>query len=169
MRAIHVIVPVAVAIAITLAGPAAAQEAGRPVADSIRPRDTRPSIPVETPTIEPRSGAGRAGTAPQRSGDPDAPVSSDQRAGGATGEPVSGDAGTAGIAPDQAGTEPFGAEPYAAGLPERAAPPRTLRAHWHVFVAFAIVWILLFGYALSIGRRFGRLEAEVRRLGGPAA
>lgn len=169
MRVIRSMAPAAVAIAITLTGHAAAQEAGRPVPESIRPQDTRPSIPVETPTIEPRSGAGRAGTAPQRSGDPDAPVSSPQRAGGTTAEPVSGDAGTSGIAPDQTGTGPLGAEPYAAGLPGRAAPPRTLRAHWHVFVAFAIVWILLFGYALSIGRRFGRLEAEVRRLGGPAA
>jgi CcmD family protein len=50
------------------------------------------------------------------------------------------------------------------GLPQRAAPPRTLRAHWHVFVAFALVWVLLFGYALSLGRRFRRLDDEVQRL-----
>ena len=51
------------------------------------------------------------------------------------------------------------------GLPARAAPPRTLRAHWHVFAAFAVAWILLFGYALTLGGRFGRLEREIQALG----
>ena len=50
------------------------------------------------------------------------------------------------------------------GLPVRAGPPRTLRAYWHVFAAFAIAWILLFGYALSLGRRFANVERELRRL-----
>ena len=45
-----------------------------------------------------------------------------------------------------------------------AAPPRTLRAYWHVFTAFALVWIAMFGYALSLGRRFRRLEGEVDAL-----
>jgi CcmD family protein len=49
---------------------------------------------------------------------------------------------------------------------ERAAPPRTLRAYWHVFIAFALAWVLLFGYALSLGRRFARLEREVEVLHG---
>ncbi len=56
------------------------------------------------------------------------------------------------------------ASAQASGLPERAAPARTMRAYWHVFVAFAITWALLFGFALSIGKRFGVLEEEVRRL-----
>lgn len=56
----------------------------------------------------------------------------------------------------------------AGGLPVRDAPPRTLRAQAHVYIAFAIAWILLFGYALSLGRRFARLEREVDQLhGGP--
>jgi CcmD family protein len=42
--------------------------------------------------------------------------------------------------------------------------PRSMRPYWHVFMAFAVVWLLLFGYALTVGRRFGRLEEEVRRL-----
>ncbi|MQA90015.1 MAG: CcmD family protein [Gemmatimonas sp.] len=42
--------------------------------------------------------------------------------------------------------------------------PRSTRPYWHVFLAFAAVWLLLFGYALTVGRRFGRLEEEVRRL-----
>jgi CcmD family protein len=57
-----------------------------------------------------------------------------------------------------AGTPVFGA------AAERAAQPRTLRAYWHLFIAFAATWILLFGYALTLGRRFGKLEDEVRRM-----
>ena len=49
------------------------------------------------------------------------------------------------------------------GLPAQTAPPRTLRAHWHVYIAFTATWLLLFGYALSLGRRFGRLEDEIRQ------
>ena len=44
------------------------------------------------------------------------------------------------------------------------APPRTLRAYWHVFAAFTIAWLLLFGYAVSLGRRFRALEREVDSL-----
>ena len=47
-----------------------------------------------------------------------------------------------------------------------AAPPRTLRAYWHVFIAFAIAWALLFGYVVVLGRRFGVLEKEIKRLEG---
>jgi CcmD family protein len=46
-------------------------------------------------------------------------------------------------------------------LPARAAPERTLRAYWHVFGAFAITWILLFGYVVALGRRFSRLEQKL--------
>ena len=52
------------------------------------------------------------------------------------------------------------------GLPVTAAPPRTLRAYWHVFIAFAIAWALLFGYVVVLGRRFGVLEKEIKRLEG---
>jgi CcmD family protein len=44
------------------------------------------------------------------------------------------------------------------------APPRTLRAYWHVFIAFGLAWLFLFGYALSLGRRFRNLEREVEAL-----
>jgi len=54
----------------------------------------------------------------------------------------------------------------ATGLPERTAQARTMRAYWHVFIAFAATWLLLFGYALTVGRRFGRLEQEVQRIRG---
>ena len=52
------------------------------------------------------------------------------------------------------------------GLPVTAPPPRTLRAYWHVFIAFAIAWALLFGYVVVLGRRFGSLEREIKRLEG---
>jgi CcmD family protein len=51
------------------------------------------------------------------------------------------------------------------GLPQHVEPPRTLKAYWHVFIAFAIAWVLLFGYTLSLGRRFARVERELQRLG----
>lgn len=49
----------------------------------------------------------------------------------------------------------------ASGLPVQSGPPRTLRAYWHVYAAFTIAWLLVFGYAISLGRRFGRLEREI--------
>jgi CcmD family protein len=54
----------------------------------------------------------------------------------------------------------------AGGLPavQEPAPPRTLRAYTHVWIAFTLVWIAMFGYALSLGRRFRKLEAEVDSL-----
>lgn len=47
------------------------------------------------------------------------------------------------------------------GLPQRAAPPRTLRDYTHVFAAFAIAWLLLFGYVVSLGRRWSAVEREL--------
>jgi CcmD family protein len=51
----------------------------------------------------------------------------------------------------------------AASLP-RYTPPRTLRAYTHVFVAFAIVWALLFGYMVFLARKFKRVEEQVAAL-----
>ena len=42
-----------------------------------------------------------------------------------------------------------------------AAPPRTLRAYWHLFIAFAVAWVLLFGYVIVLARRFRRLEEQL--------
>jgi CcmD family protein len=52
----------------------------------------------------------------------------------------------------------------ASAVAQQPIQPRSMRPYWHVFLAFALVWLLLFGYALTVGRRFGRLEEEVRRL-----
>jgi CcmD family protein len=51
-------------------------------------------------------------------------------------------------------------------LPEQYAPPRTLRAYWHVFAAFAFAWLMILGYAISLARRFRRLEQQVDAMGG---
>jgi CcmD family protein len=57
----------------------------------------------------------------------------------------------------------------APALPAREPAPRTLRAHWHVFAAFAIAWLLLFGYAVALGRRFARIERTLDGMRGAAA
>jgi CcmD family protein len=41
-----------------------------------------------------------------------------------------------------------------------------MRDFWHVFVAFGIAWVLVFGWAVAIFRRVGRLEAQLRELEG---
>ncbi|HEV7586873.1 MAG TPA: CcmD family protein [Longimicrobium sp.] len=60
------------------------------------------------------------------------------------------------------------AQPASSALPgeQAPAPPRTLRAYWHVFIAYALAWLFLFGYALSLGRRFRNLERDVDALRG---
>jgi CcmD family protein len=75
-------------------------------------------------------------------------------------------AGPAATAEAPAAPRPFTATPLG------ATQPRTLRSFWHLFVAFAITWALVFGYTISIGRRFARLESDLRELrerGAPAS
>ncbi len=79
---------------------------------------------------------------------PDTPVSSDE----VTGPPA------ALAQPAQVPTAPE------ATLPDRMPPARTLRAYWHVFIAFALVWVLVFGYVLTLGRRLGGVEREIEAL-----
>ncbi|MBD0319159.1 MAG: CcmD family protein [Gemmatimonadetes bacterium] len=50
-------------------------------------------------------------------------------------------------------------------LPQRSGPPRTMRAYWHLFAAFAFAWLAILGYAVSLGRRFRRLEHQMDALG----
>jgi CcmD family protein len=40
---------------------------------------------------------------------------------------------------------------------------QSLRSYWHVFVAYAVAWVLVFGWIFSVARRLTRIE---RRLGG---
>ena len=37
------------------------------------------------------------------------------------------------------------------------------RAYWHVFIAYALVWVFVGGWVISIARRLARIE---RRLSG---
>ena len=36
------------------------------------------------------------------------------------------------------------------------------RGYWHVFAAYAIVWILVFGWLVQIGRRLARVEEKLK-------
>jgi CcmD family protein len=73
----------------------------------------------------------------------------------ATVEMQSGQASPAASAPTQDGFRAVQAQ---------QAAERTMRGYWHLFIAFAVTWLVLFGYVISLGRRFGRLEAELNRL-----
>lgn len=46
----------------------------------------------------------------------------------------------------------------------RLPPSATTRTYVHVFLAFAIAFLLLWAYTVAIGRGLGRLEDEVRQL-----
>jgi CcmD family protein len=70
----------------------------------------------------------------------------------------------------QPGFEAVDAAPLqdAPGSPfQQQGPPRTLRAFWHVFIAYAITIVLLFGYAVSIGMRLAAVERRLTALGAP--
>ena len=78
---------------------------------------------------------------------------------------------SAAVAPQAAAPAPTSAattasSPASSGLPTEPAPPRTLRAYKHVWIAFTLAWVLLFGYVVSVGRRFSKVEREVESLGG---
>ncbi|NIP59606.1 MAG: CcmD family protein [Gemmatimonadetes bacterium] len=38
---------------------------------------------------------------------------------------------------------------------------QSLRPYAHVFIAYALAWVLVLGWVVSIGRRLGRVEEEV--------
>lgn len=40
---------------------------------------------------------------------------------------------------------------------------QNLRGYTHLFIAYAIAWILVAGWAISIARRLGRVERELKR------
>ena len=53
------------------------------------------------------------------------------------------------------------AQAQATGQPPEGA--RQMRHFWHVFIAFGIAWLLLFGWAVSIARRLARVEEKLQR------
>jgi CcmD family protein len=72
-------------------------------------------------------------------------------------------AATPAAAPSAAPAADAAAQTGGSSLP-RYTPPRTLRAYTHVFVAFAIAWVLLFGYVVFLSRKFRRVEEQVDAL-----
>jgi CcmD family protein len=49
------------------------------------------------------------------------------------------------------------------GLPQRAPPPRTLRAFWPVFAGFAVTWVGIVIYTLTFSGRLRRVGDEIGR------
>lgn len=47
-------------------------------------------------------------------------------------------------------------------LAQGGGPP-SFRPFWHVFVAYAIAWLLVLGWLISIARRLGRVEERLGR------
>lgn len=41
-------------------------------------------------------------------------------------------------------------------------PGRQMRHFWHVFIAYAVAWALLFGWAVAIARRIARVEDRLK-------
>lgn len=78
---------------------------------------------------------------------------------------LGGQSGPAATAPDiDAGAVDAGAGDVvvANGLPRRAAPPRTMEAHWPIFGLFVASWIGIAVFLLMTGRRSTRLVAALR-------
>lgn len=40
---------------------------------------------------------------------------------------------------------------------------QSLRPYWHVFVAYAVAWLLVFGWLFSVGLRLTRIERRLQR------
>ena len=47
------------------------------------------------------------------------------------------------------------------GLEAQAAAAPRMRDFWHVFIAYALAWALLFGWVVAIFRRLGRLREKL--------
>jgi CcmD family protein len=58
---------------------------------------------------------------------------------------------------------PFLAGALPAQMDAATLGAQNLRSYWHVFIAYAIAWLLVFGWIFSVARRLTRIE---RKLGG---
>jgi CcmD family protein len=45
---------------------------------------------------------------------------------------------------------------------QAAAPPLEMRHFWHVFIAYALAWVLIGGWLFSIVRRLRKVEERLR-------
>ena len=50
----------------------------------------------------------------------------------------------------------------AQGLPGTDVGSQSLRAYHFVFTAYAIAWLLIFGWVVSVARRLARLEKRLQ-------
>jgi CcmD family protein len=50
---------------------------------------------------------------------------------------------------------------WAQDFPAGGLAQQSLRPYWHVFIAYAIVLVLVFGWVLSIGRRLKDVENKL--------
>lgn len=48
-----------------------------------------------------------------------------------------------------------------AGQVSPAATSPQMRHFWHVFAAYAIAWVLLFGWIVSVARRLAKVEKRI--------
>ena len=55
------------------------------------------------------------------------------------------------------------AAPLVAQVGADVLAQQSLRPYWYVFIAYALGWLLLLGWVLSIGARLRRLEEDVGR------
>lgn len=65
--------------------------------------------------------------------------------------------------PETGAPAAYDAAAQPSGLPAR---PQTLRPYWHVFIAFTLAWLLLFGYVVTLARKLGRIERDLQTAGG---
>jgi hypothetical protein len=52
-------------------------------------------------------------------------------------------------------------ETAAAQTDAAALGAQNLRPYWHVFVGYALAWLLVFGWVVSIARRLTRIERSL--------
>lgn len=55
-----------------------------------------------------------------------------------------------------------GAATVYAQLPGEALATQNLRPYQHVFIAYAVAWLLIFGWLVWVGRRLARLERSLK-------
>ena len=55
----------------------------------------------------------------------------------------------------------FAATDAAGQLPSSQMATQSLRAYWHVFIAYAIAIVMVLGWVVSIARRLARIEAQL--------
>lgn len=54
--------------------------------------------------------------------------------------------------------------PAPVAAPEGPLLPRSMRPFYHLFASFALSWLLILAYAVSVRRRMAQLEEELQRL-----